>query len=139
MEKMMASGAILGGENSGHMIFAADHTSGDGILSALKLIEAMQSENQKLSELKKIMTVYPQVLINVDVHTKPDVASVPAIAAAIKAVESELGTGGRVLVRYSGTQPLCRVMVEGPSAIETQRYCQQLSDIIKENIGMGDG
>jgi len=137
MEKMMACGAILGGEDSGHMIFAADHTSGDGILSALKLIEAMQSENQKLSELKKIMTVYPQVLINVDVHTKPDVDTVPAIAAAIKAVESELGARGRVLVRYSGTQPLCRVMVEGPGAAETRRHCQQISDIIREKIGTG--
>jgi len=137
MEKMMSSGAVLGGEDSGHMIFASDHTSGDGMLTALKLIEAMQSGNQKLSELKKVMTVYPQVLINVDVHTKPDVATVPAIAAAIKAVESELGAGGRVLVRYSGTQPLCRVMVEGPNATETRQYCMQISDIIREKIGTG--
>ncbi|MBW2584797.1 MAG: phosphoglucosamine mutase [Deltaproteobacteria bacterium] len=135
MEKMVATGAILGGEDSGHMIFADDHTSGDGILTALKLIEAMQSENENLSELKKVMTVYPQVLINVDVQTKPDINTVPAIAGAIKSVESELGDRGRVLVRYSGTQPLCRVMVEGPSATETRRYCQQLSDIIKEIIG----
>ena len=136
MEKMMATGAILGGEDSGHMIFAGDHTSGDGILTALKLIEAMQTDNQHLSELKKVMTVYPQVLINVDVQTKPDINTVPAIADAIKSVETELGQGGRVLVRYSGTQPLCRVMVEGPSATDTQRFCQQLSDIIKEIIGV---
>ena len=135
MEKMIASGAILGGENSGHMIFADDHTSGDGILTALKLIEAMQSGNQNLSVLRKVMTAYPQVLINVEVHTKPDISTVPAIDSAIKSVDSELGERGRVLVRYSGTQPLCRVMVEGPSATETQRYCQQLSDIIKEKIG----
>ena len=135
MEKMISTGAILGGEDSGHMIFAGDHTSGDGILTALKLIEAMQTDNPHLSELKKVMTVYPQVLINVDVQTKPDINTVPAIADAIKSVESELGEGGRVLVRYSGTQPLCRVMVEGPSETETQRYCKQLSDIIKENIG----
>ena len=135
MEKMIASGAILGGENSGHMIFADDHTSGDGILTALKLIDAMQSGNENLSVLRKVMTVYPQVLINVEVHTKPDINTVPAIAGAIKSVDSELGERGRVLVRYSGTQPLCRVMVEGPSATETQRYCQQLSDIIKEKIG----
>jgi phosphoglucosamine mutase len=135
MEKMIASGAILGGENSGHMIFADDHTSGDGILTALKLIEAMQSGNKNLSVLGKVMTAYPQVLINVEVHTKPDISTVPAIAGAIQSVDSELGERGRVLVRYSGTQPLCRIMVEGPSATETQRYCQQLSDIIKEKIG----
>ena len=135
MEKMIASGAILGGENSGHMIFADDHTSGDGILTALKLIEAMQSGNKNLSVLGKVMTAYPQVLINVEVHTKPDINTVPAIAGAIKSVESELGERGRVLVRYSGTQPLCRVMVEGPSTAATQRYCKQLSEIIKEKIG----
>ena len=135
MEKMMATGAILGGEDSGHMIFAGDHTSGDGILTALKLIEAMQADNQHLSELKKVMTVYPQVLINVDVQTKPDINTVPAIADAIKSVETELGQGGRVLVRYSGTQPLCRVMVEGPSETETRKYCEQLSEIIKNIIG----
>jgi phosphoglucosamine mutase len=135
MEKMIASGAILGGEDSGHMIFASEHTSGDGILTAMKLIEAMQSGNENLSVLRKVMTVFPQMLINVEVHTKPDINTVPAIAGAIKSVESELGERGRVLVRYSGTQPLCRVMVEGPSAAETQRYCKQLSEIIKEKIG----
>jgi phosphoglucosamine mutase len=136
MQKMIACGAILGGEDSGHMIFAEDHTSGDGILTALKLLEAMQSARKNLSDLKKIMTVYPQVLINVAVHAKPEIKTVPSIADAIKAVESELGDRGRVLVRYSGTQPLCRVMVEGPSETETRRYCQQLSDIIKNNIGI---
>ena len=135
MEKMISTGAILGGEDSGHMIFAGDHTSGDGILTALKLIEAMQTDTQHLSELKKVMTVYPQVLINVDVQTKPDINTVPAIADAIKSVETELGQGGRVLVRFSGTQPLCRVMVEGPGETETRQYCEQLSEIIKKIIG----
>jgi phosphoglucosamine mutase len=139
MEKMIAAGAILGGEDSGHIIFADDHTSGDGILSALKLIEAMQSANRTLSELRKVMTVYPQVLINVDVETKPDINTVPAIADAIRSVEAELGERGRVLVRYSGTQPLCRVMVEGPGEAETRRYCQQLAEIIDEKIGNREG
>jgi len=134
MEKMIATGAVLGGEDSGHMIFADRHTSGDGILTALKLIEAMLAADQPLSELRQVMTVYPQVLINVDVQSKPDLATVPAVAEAIKAVETKLGNRGRVLVRYSGTQPLCRVMVEGPSETETREYCIQLSDIIKKNI-----
>ncbi len=83
-----------------------------------------------------MMSSYPQVLINVEVHSKPDIESVPEIVDAVKSVESELGDRGRVLVRYSGTQPICRVMVEGPSEGDTQRYCQQISDIIKNNIGI---
>lgn len=135
MEKMVTCGAVLGGEDSGHMIFGDDHTSGDGILTALKLIEAMQSANVSLSDLRGVMTVYPQVLINVEVQSKPDIDSVPAIVDAIASVESALGDRGRVLVRYSGTQPLCRVMVEGPGETETQHYCNQISEIIKKNIG----
>ncbi|MEJ2282478.1 MAG: phosphoglucosamine mutase [Desulfobacterales bacterium] len=135
MEKMIASGAVLGGEDSGHMIFGADHTSGDGIFTALKLIEALQSASTTLSDLKGVMTVYPQVLINVEVQSKPEIDSVPAIVEGIRAVEKELGDRGRVLVRYSGTQPLCRVMVEGPGETETRQYCDYLSDIIKKSIG----
>ena len=136
MEKMNACGAVIGGEDSGHMIFADHHTTGDGSLTGLKLIEAMLAENTPLSALSKQMSTYPQVLINVEVHSKPDIESVPEIVNAIKSVESELGNRGRVLVRYSGTQPICRVMVEGPSKGDTQRYCQQLTDIIAKNIGI---
>ena len=82
-----------------------------------------------------MMSSYPQVLVNVDVHSKPDIESVPEILDAIKSVESELGDRGRVLVRYSGTQPLCRIMVEGPHEGDTQSYCNQLSEIIKNSIG----
>jgi len=135
MERMLASGAVLGGEDSGHMIFADYHTTGDGMLTALKLIEAMQSDNKPLSEICTIMTVYPQVLINVAVETKPVIETVPQIIEAIRSVEAELGGQGRVLVRYSGTQPLCRVMVEGPDESDTRRYCQQIADIIKNSIG----
>ena len=136
MQKMLASGAVLGGEDSGHMIFSDCHTTGDGILTALKLIEAMQSGKNTLSVLSKIMTVFPQVLINVEVQGKPDIESVPEIAGAIQSAESELEDKGRVLVRYSGTQPLCRVMVEGPDEAITRRLCQQISDIIGEKIGI---
>jgi phosphoglucosamine mutase len=136
MEKMNACGAVIGGEDSGHMIFADHHTTGDGSLTGLKLIEAIQAENKPLSELSRMMSPYPQVLINADVHSKPDIESVPEIIDAIKSVESELGDRGRVLVRYSGTQPICRIMVEGPSEGDTQRYCKQISDIIYKNIGI---
>ena len=136
MEKMSACGALIGGENSGHMIFADHHTTGDGILAGLKLIEAMQTENKPLSELSSMLTLFPQVLVNVEVHSKPDFESVPEIADVIKSVESELGDRGRVLVRYSGTQPICRIMVETSSESDTKRYCKKISDIIIKNIGV---
>jgi len=135
VEKMISSGAVLGGEDSGHMIFLDHHTTGDGILTALRLIEIMQTESKPLSELRKIMTVFPQVLMNVEVSYKPDVESIPEIKDAITSVERRLANEGRVLVRYSGTEPLCRVMVEGPSIDKTTIYCQELADVIKKNIG----
>jgi len=131
---MIASGAVLGGEDSGHMIFGDYHTTGDGMLTALKLIEAIQTVNKPLSDISNIMTVYPQVLINVAVDTKPAIETVPQIMEAIRSVEAQLGEQGRVLVRYSGTQPLCRVMVEGAVEDETRRCCEQIADIVKDNL-----
>jgi len=81
------------------------------------------------------MTVFPQVLLNVDVKRKPEITDVPEIAEVIRAVEARLGAKGRVLVRYSGTQPLCRVMVEGPALEEVNRYCQQIADVVEDNLG----
>ena len=135
VEKMMSLGAVLGGEDSGHMIFLDHHTTGDGILTALRLIEIMQAESKPLSELRKIMTVFPQILINVEVRHKPEIETVPAIKDAMISVERHLDNEGRVLIRYSGTEPLCRVMVEGPSMEKTRSYCQELADVVKKNIG----
>ena len=135
LEQMNANGAIIGGEDSGHMIFLDQHTTGDGMLTALRLIQTMCAENKPLSELSRLMTVFPQVLLNIDVQKKPAIEDVPEIMAAIHAVEERLGEKGRVLVRYSGTQPLCRVMVEGPQKDETQRYCQQIADVVKAALG----
>jgi phosphoglucosamine mutase len=135
MEAMVASGAVLGGEDSGHMIFLDQHTTGDGILAALRLIEVMHAESKPLSELCKIMAVFPQALRNVEVGHKPDLETVPEIQDAIKSVEKNLGQQGRVLVRYSGTQPICRIMVEGPTKEETDRHCRQLAEIIKDKLG----
>jgi phosphoglucosamine mutase len=137
IQRMIATGAVLGGEDSGHMIFADYHTTGDGILTALKLIEAVQTENESLSNLSKIMTIFPQILMNVDVRSKPAIEAVPEIMEAVRSVAAELGDNGRVLVRYSGTQPLCRVMVEGPDEASTRRYCNQIADIVKNSIGTG--
>jgi phosphoglucosamine mutase len=135
MEKMIASGAVLGGEDSGHMIFLAHHTTGDGVLSALRLIETMKEESKPLSELCEIMTIFPQFLMNVEIKSKPDLNTVPDIKDAINSIEKTLGEKGRVLVRYSGTQQICRIMVEGPTIDDTRRYCHQLSVIVKDNLG----
>ncbi|MGD8961181.1 MAG: phosphoglucosamine mutase [Desulfobacterales bacterium] len=133
--QMRASNAIIGGEDSGHTIFLDQHTTGDGMLTAIRLIETMRDEQKRLSELRHVMTVLPQVLLNIDVQHKPEIESVPQLMEAIRAVEAQLGDKGRVLVRYSGTQPLCRVMVEGPGEDQTRRYCQQIANVVKAVLG----
>ena len=135
LEDMRRLGAVIGGEESGHTIFLDHHTTGDGILTAIQLLAAMLKAGKPLSELARHMDVFPQKLINVDVKSKPDIQTVPAIVAAIKAVEAELGDQGRVLVRYSGTQNMCRVMVEGPTKEITDRYAAQVADVVKVSIG----
>ncbi len=135
MEDMIASGAVVGGEDSGHMIFLDYHTTGDGILSSLRLIEACLNADRPLSGLASVMEIFPQVLLGVEVKAKPDIDSIPEITAAIKAVESTLGEHGRVLVRYSGTQPLCRVMVEGPTLKETEKHCRQIVEVVRAKLG----
>ena len=135
LQQMNASGAVIGGEDSGHVIFLDQHTTGDGMLSAIRLIQTMQDENMTLSELSQVMAVFPQVLLNVEVKRKPAIESIPALIDAIRSVEKNLGEKGRVLVRYSGTQPLCRVMVEGSDKDETQQYCRQIADVVKATLG----
>ena len=127
--------AGLGGENSGHLIFSAHHTTGDGLLSALQLLRIMVDNSRPLSELSQVMTVYPQTLINVEIQRKPDIDSVAALKHIIAAVETDLGEKGRVLVRYSGTQPLCRVMVEGPTQDQTERHCRQIAGVVQKELG----
>jgi phosphoglucosamine mutase len=135
MQKMMETGAAIGGEDSGHMIFSDHHTTGDGIFTGLRLLEIMVAENRKLSQLTDIITILPQALINVDVTSKPVLDTIPDIRSTIGAVEAELGDRGRVLVRYSGTQSCCRVMVEGPTQDMTQRLCQRIADVIQARLG----
>ncbi|WP_321416645.1 phosphoglucosamine mutase [uncultured Desulfobacter sp.] len=135
LERMKKTGALLGGEDSGHIIFLDEQTTGDGLLSALKLIEVILETQTPLSELAEIMTVYPQVLINVEVDaSRPDFMKVPMISETIKEVESQLGSQGRVLVRYSGTQPLLRVMVEGPEENLTRQCCEKICEAIRKYL-----
>jgi phosphoglucosamine mutase len=131
LEDMQRLGAVIGGEDSGHMIFTDHHSTGDGIITALQLVSAMLRSGKPLSELARLMDVLPQKLINIDVKSKPDIATVPEIVAAISLVEAELGEQGRVLVRYSGTQNMCRVMVEGPTREQTEKYCGHIADAVR--------
>jgi len=135
LEEMKARGAAIGGEESGHVIFLHDHTTGDGILSAIQVLIAMKEQQKPLSELAKVMTVFPQKMINIDVKSKPEIDTLPTVVQAISDVEKILGEKGRVLVRYSGTQNMCRVMVEGPTNEETEKYCRQIADVVKKAIG----
>jgi phosphoglucosamine mutase len=132
---MVHLGGIIGGEEAGHMIFLEHHTTGDGIVTAMQLIAAMVEMGKPLAELSKMMEIYPQKLINVDVSSKPEISSLPKVIEVIKQVESDLRDDGRVLVRYSGTQNMCRVMVEGPTHELTEKYCRQIADVIKKMIG----
>jgi phosphoglucosamine mutase len=135
LEEMLKKGAVLGGEESGHIIFLDHHSSGDGILSALQLLSVIKSENKTISELSKIMEIFPQVTINVSVKSKPPITDYPEITDSIKKAQAELGEKGRVLVRYSGTQSVCRVMVEGPTQQETKRLAGAIAETIKNRLG----
>ncbi|RLC02190.1 MAG: phosphoglucosamine mutase [Deltaproteobacteria bacterium] len=135
MEQMVASGAHLGGEDSGHIIFLDAHTTGDGILAALQFLRVLVSENTVASQLANVMTVFPQILMNVTVNAKPAISDIKGLPEAITIIEKQLGDTGRVLIRYSGTQPMCRIMVEASTKTEATHFCGQLTEIIKIQIG----
>jgi len=134
LEEMQAKGSVIGGEESGHVIFLDHHTTGDGIITALQVVAAMKKAQKPLSELAQVMKVFPQKLINIDVKSKPELSTIPEIQQIIEGVEKQLGDKGRVLVRYSGTQNMCRVMVEGPTDEETEKYCSQIVDVIRKKL-----
>ncbi|GGG06601.1 phosphoglucosamine mutase [Paenibacillus albidus] len=134
MEEMRRGGFNLGGEQSGHVIFLDYNTTGDGILTAIQLVDTMKSSGKKLSELKSMMTKYPQVLVNVRVQDKTNYPNNPAIEAAISEVERKLGDNGRVLVRPSGTEPLIRVMAEGPDKAELDLFVGQIVDVVQREL-----
>ena len=129
-EYMAQNGCRLGGEQSGHIIISKYATTGDGILTSLKIMEVMLAKKKKLSELCAGLTIYPQVLKNVRVRSKPEAQNDPAVQAAVQAVADELGNTGRILVRESGTEPVIRVMVEAP----TKAVCQEMVDRVVDVI-----
>jgi phosphoglucosamine mutase len=135
VEAMRKGGYNLGGEQSGHMIFLDYSTTGDGVLSALQLLAVMRREGKTLSEMAEIMIPLPQVLCNTRVREKVDILSISDVAARIKDVEGKLGNEGRVLIRYSGTEPLLRVMIEGQDKYEITTWANEICDLVKKNIG----
>jgi phosphoglucosamine mutase len=135
LEAMQAGGYVLGGEQSGHIIMLEHATTGDGVLTALHLLEAIARRGLALGELAKVMQRFPQVLINVPGVDKSRVRSSPGIAAAVAAAESELGETGRVLIRPSGTEPAVRVMVEAIEHDQAQRIAQKLAEAVRTDLG----
>ena len=135
LENMLANGYVLGGEQSGHVIFSEFATTGDGPITALQVLSAVVNSGKKPSELNDLMTSYPQLLVNVVVDTKNGWESNEKISAAIAAAEAELGKEGRVLVRPSGTEPLIRVMAEGPDQGQLESLCQIIADVVVKEQG----
>ena len=129
---MLENGYNLGGEQSGHVIFLDDNTTGDGLLSALHLLEVVVNTKKPLSELASVMEVLPQALVNAKVpnHKKDTFMEYPEIASAIAALEAKFDGQGRVLIRPSGTEPLVRVMIEGKNQAEIEKDATELSKLI---------
>jgi len=134
LECMRQKGYNLGGEQSGHLIFLDHTTTGDGILSALQVLAVMKKKGRPLSELAAVMSTLPQVLVNVTVEKRQELDSIPVIRKAIADAEKKLAGKGRILVRFSGTQALCRVMIEGPSQKEITAMANELAEVIKKNM-----
>jgi len=135
IQDMLKHEANLGGEQSGHLIFLDQNTTGDGLVSALQVLRIMIETNSKLSDLSTIFKKYPQSIINVKVKSKPTLHTLKDVQTVIKSVEKTLGESGRVLVRYSGTEDICRVMVEGPKLKQVQELASQIAKSIKNEIG----
>ena len=126
IERMRAVGATLGGESSGHIICSEISPTGDGLVAALKTIEAMIATGKPLSELRKVLTKFPQQTAAIKVREKKPIAELPALSETIARLERELGARGRVMVRYSGTEPKIRLLVEGPTAREVEGAMNRL-------------
>ncbi|WHZ15174.1 MAG: Phosphoglucosamine mutase [Nitrospira sp.] len=135
LERMLADGFNFGGEQSGHFIFLDHNTTGDGLISSLQILSLIKRTGKPLSELAKAMTAVPQVLLNVRVKHKPDLDQIPDIQQAIKRAEMTLNGSGRVLVRYSGTESLLRIMVEGERDATIREVADHLAEIVRARIG----
>jgi phosphoglucosamine mutase len=137
LEEMLRTGAVLGGEQSGHVIFLDYATTGDGLLTALRVFEIMRESGASLDELTAELQVYPQLLVNVRVRARQPLAELPAVVEQIRAAERAFGDAGRVLVRLSGTEPRARVMVEGPELAQVEEFAARIAGAIERSLGAG--
>jgi phosphoglucosamine mutase len=135
LEEMLRRNAALGGEQSGHVIFHKYATTGDGMLTALRVFEVMRQSGAGLDELTHELKVYPQRLVNVRVKERRPLAELPGVTAEIRAAEASFGDAGRVLVRFSGTEPLARVMVEGPDLERVESFANRIASQIRVELG----
>ena len=135
LEELLARNAKLGGEQSGHIIFPDISLAGDGMITAIELLRAVIESGRSLGDLAAQMTRFPQVLVNVRVRSKPPLDTLPDVTAEIEQVERELQGRGRLLVRYSGTENLARVMIEGEDQIKVKEQANRICDAIRKAIG----
>jgi phosphoglucosamine mutase len=135
MEEMVKRDLSIGGEQSGHIIFSEHLFTGDGIVTALSVLRVMAESGRELADLASELVTYPQVLVNVRVREKQALSNVPSIAAAMERVEARLAGEGRLLVRYSGTEPLLRVMIEGKNQEQIQAWAAEIAGVVREHLG----
>jgi phosphoglucosamine mutase len=135
MEEMQRRGLTLGGEQSGHVIFADHLFTGDGLGTALQLLRIMAVTGRELDQLAGELVVYPQVLVNVRVRERADYMGRPAIADSIRRVERKLEGHGRLLIRYSGTEPLLRIMLEGRDDGEIRQWAHEIAESVRAELG----
>ena len=135
LEEMLATGAALGGEQSGHIIFSGRSTTGDGLLTALLLLDILHRSSKTLAQLTADLKTFPQIIVNVRVREKSPLEQIPAVAAAIAAAEAALADTGRVVIRYSGTEALARVMIEAESEAQMHLHANAIADAIRNEIG----
>jgi phosphoglucosamine mutase len=136
LEEMQKTGAVLGGEQSGHIIFAESATTGDGLMTALKVLEVVAKSGKSLAELISDLKVFPQVIKNVRVREKKPIEQIPEVAGAIKSAEQDLKEEGRVVVRYSGTEALCRVMIEAASEQKMKYHADAIAGAMQKALGV---
>ena len=138
LERMLQEDYNFGGEQSGHIIFLDHNTTGDGLISALQLMGVMRRTGKSLSELAAYVELLPQVLVNVRVRERKNLEEIASFQKAVRARQTMLQGVGRLLVRYSGTEPLVRIMVEGEERGMVENIAQELADILRKEIGLED-